>query len=933
MSTAIQTEPNLSEVQFEHTPNFAHVLEQLQVTLLVSTYQAGKLLVIGSHAGKLSFAFHGFDQVMGIAVSKDCLAIGTRRQIYFLNPAHQFAPRIEPAGSHDRCWLTRSSFVTGSIHGHDLAWGDEGLWVVNTLFSCLCTLNSEHNFVPRWRPPFISQLIDQDRCHLNGLAMEAGRPRYVTVLAESDAPAGWRPTKTTSGAILDVPTGEVVARGLCMPHSPRLHDGQLLVLDSGKGHLSQVDRQDGRIEPIASLPGYARGLACHAGFAFIGLSKIRETNIFGGLPIGEHADQLKCGIGVVELATGRTVATLQFHSGVEEIFAVEVIPGTLNPKLCGPTLDEPTDKEIWIVPSESNSPVSSIDPLNPTSPPNPLLLPNAPTRPNATGDAASLMREGVSDHELGNLDAAMRCFHLASQKKPSPELLTQLGNLYQDMNDPDASEACYNRALAIQPDFAPTQQNLGVLCLAKNQPHRALHHFELAQKSRPQAMNLVLGANLLPVIYDSVEQLRTWRERLTHRVRDLVDAGVVVDTTDTTIPTSFYFAYQGENDREVMQDLSKVYRGIECCEPAKASGHQPTGKRIRVGFLSSYFCNHTIGRLNLGRVQHLSRDDFEVTVVALRSHNDRCSAAFKQAADRYVEVPRQPAKARQMIADLGLDVLVFADVGMDSLTQTLCYSRMAPIQAVTWGHPDTTGSPMMDFFISSQLAEPEDADTHYSEQLVKLSNLGICYERPELVGPRRTRQQFGLDPNRRVYLCPQTLFKFHPEFDQVLGQILEADPQGHLVVIESGTASWNDALRQRWLRTLPDASRRVRFLPSLPRADFLHLLAMADVMLDPFPFCGGNTTYEALAVGTPVVTLPGRYLRGRLTSAMYQLMGITTPIASTADEYVKLAVRLATDQDFGRDVRRSIVETRDVLFDVSSNALSFEEMLRTWCGR
>ena len=933
MTTVIQNEPKLNEVQFEHTQNFAHVLEQLQVTLLVSTYQAGKLLVIGSHAGKLTFAFHGFDQVMGVAVSKDRLAIGTRRQIYFLNSAHQIASKIEPAGSHDRCWLTRSSFVTGSIHGHDLAWGEEGLWVVNTLFSCLCTLNSEHNFVPRWRPQFISQLIDQDRCHLNGLAMEAGQPRYVTVLAESDKPAGWRPTKTKSGAILDITTSEVVTRGLCMPHSPRLHDGRLWVLDSGKGHLSQVDRQDGRVEAVASLPGYARGLACHAGFAFIGLSKIRETNIFGGLPIGEHPDQLKCGVGIVELATGRTVATLQFHSGVEEIFAVEVIPNTLNPKLVGPSLDEPSDKEIWIVPSESHSPVSSIVPLNSASLPNPLLQSNSSGLQNDTTDAASLMREGVAAHEQGNLEAAMQCFRLASQKNPSAELLTQLGNLYQDLNDPDASEQFYNRALAIQPDFAPTQQNLGVLWLAKNQPHRALHHFELAQKSRPQAMNLVLGANVLPVIYDSVEQVRTWRDRLTHRIRDLVDAGVVIDTTDTTIPTSFYFAYQGENDREVMQALAKVYRGIECCESAKASGYQPTSKRIRVGFLSSYFCNHTIGRLNLGRVQQLSRDDFEVTVVALRSHKDRCSTDFKQAADRYVEIPRQPARARQMIADLGLDVLVFADVGMDSLTQTLCYSRMAPIQAVTWGHPDTTGSPMMDYFISSGAAEIEGADTHYSEQLVRLGNLGICYERPELAGPSRSREQLGLDPNRRVYLCPQTLFKFHPEFDQVLSAILQADPQGDLVVIASGTASWNEALRQRWLRTLPDAAQRVRFLPSLPRADFLHLLATADVMLDPFPFCGGNTTYEALGVGTPVVTLPGRFLRGRLTSAMYQLMGITTPVVSSPEEYVQLAVRLATDRDFGREVRRSIVETRDVLFDFSSNALSFEEMLRTWCGR
>ena len=183
--------------------------------------------------------------------------------------------------------------------------------------------------------------------------MQAGQPRFVTVLAESDEPTGWRPTKTTSGAIIDVNSNEVLTRGLCMPHSPRIYDGRLFVLDSGKGHLSHVNQQDGHVDAVAALPGYTRGLACHNGFAFIGLSKIRESNIFGGLPIGEYADQLRCGIGVVELATGRTVATLQFHSGVEEIFAVEVIPGTRNPKLCGPTLEEPTDKEIWIVPSES----------------------------------------------------------------------------------------------------------------------------------------------------------------------------------------------------------------------------------------------------------------------------------------------------------------------------------------------------------------------------------------------------------------------------------------------------------------------------------------------------------------------------------------------------------------------------------------------------
>ena len=255
MSAAADVKPALSEVRFEHTPNFAHVLEQLQVSLVVSTYQAGRLVAIGSNADNLLITFHAFDQAMGIAVSQDRIAIGSRRQIVFLNPAHEFAQRMEPFGSHDRCWLARSSFITGSIHGHDLAWGDEGLWVVNTLFSCLCTLNTDHNFVPRWKPPFISQLIDQDRCHMNGMAMQDGRPRYVTVLAESDEPAGWRPTKINSGAILDVPSGEAITRGLCMPHSPRVYNDQLWVLNSGHGHLSRVDRENGTVESVASLPG------------------------------------------------------------------------------------------------------------------------------------------------------------------------------------------------------------------------------------------------------------------------------------------------------------------------------------------------------------------------------------------------------------------------------------------------------------------------------------------------------------------------------------------------------------------------------------------------------------------------------------------------------------------------------------------------------
>ena len=915
-SSANQT--SMREVRFEHSPQFPAILERLRVSVLVSTYQSGKLLVIGCDAGRLNFAFHDFDQVMGVAVGPDQLAVGTRRQVYFLSAAHECADRIKASTPHDQCWIARTSVVTGSIHGHDLAWGHEGLWVVNTLFSSLCTLSSQYNFVPRWQPPFITQLIDQDRCHLNGLAMENGVPRFVTVLGETNEPAGWRTNKASGGAIIDVPSGETVARGLCMPHSPRVHNGRLWFCNSGIGNLSQVDRQSGHVEAVAALPGYTRGLAVHDGFAFVGLSKIRETNIFGGLPISEYKDELKCGVGVVELATGRTVATLQFHSGVEEIFAVEVIAAARHPRLVGPNLTEAEEGEVWTVPARLT----------------PIAFEAQPALTANPVDGLALARQGLHAHEQGALQEALRCYRQAIEAgQPTAELLSQLGNLHQDLDDPSAAMACYLQAAQLQPDHAPTQQNLGVLCSTQNQPQQALHHFQLAQQARPNPMNFVLAANVLPIIYESLDQLGYWRGRLVSRLHELVETGVKIGTTDHVIPTSFFFAYQGENDRPLMQNLAEIYTGVECCSAAVDGLHQPVGKRIRVGFVSSYFCNHTIGRLNLGVIQNLSRADIEVTIISLRSHQDSQSQLYRQAADHFVSIPRNPSAARRAIAELGLDVLIFTDIGMDCLTQTLCYSRMAPIQAVTWGHPDTTGSPAIDYFISSDLAEPTDADSHYSERLVRLPTLGVHYPRPQLDQPARGKAYFGLDPNRRVYLCPQTLFKFHPAFDDVLRRILESDSQGDLVVIESRNASWGNALRARWRLSFPDADRRVRFVPSQTRNDFLHLLSAADIMLDPFPFCGGNTTYEALAMATPVVTMPGKFLRGRLTYAMYQRMQMTELVAESVDAYVERSLRIATDDRYRNEIRKAIGETSGILYENRQDVTAYEQMLKRWCGR
>lgn len=344
------TDDHRIPVSYQYTPVLAEILQHLNVSLMLSTYQAGKVLVIGVLDQQLQISFLDFDQPMGIAVAPDRIAIGSKSEIQFLKANHPAAATVAPQDTFDACFVAHTSRHTGRIMGHDLAWGNQGLWIVNTLFSCLCTLDETHSFVPRWKPSFISGLADEDRCHLNGLAMERGVPRYVSALAETDTAAGWRPNKANSGCLIDVQSGEVLTRGLAMPHSPRVKDGQLWVLDSGNGRLAKVDRQTGAVEPVESVPGYTRGLAFHGQFAFVGLSRIRETNVFGGLPIAERRDELCCGVAVVDLNRGRSVAKFQFLGGVEEIFAVDVIANRRNPVFGGSASDR-DQKEIWIVPA------------------------------------------------------------------------------------------------------------------------------------------------------------------------------------------------------------------------------------------------------------------------------------------------------------------------------------------------------------------------------------------------------------------------------------------------------------------------------------------------------------------------------------------------------------------------------------------------------
>ena len=328
-----------------HTSNFSAILQELGVSVLVTTYQAGKLVMLRPDGDRLNTHFRGFSKPMGLAVDGDRLAIGTSVEIWEYHNAPAVAKMLEPAGTHDACFLPRSSVCTGDIQIHEMAWatarsGESGiktqqepeLWFVNTRFSCLCTRSNIHSFAPRWKPSFISALAPEDRCHLNGLCVVEGRPAFVTALGTTDTPGGWRSNKKSGGVLMEVSSGEVIASGLSMPHSPRWYDGRLWVLESGSGGFGWIDPATGKYEAVTELPGFTRGLDFCGPLAFIGLSQVRESAVFSGIAIAERPlAERCCGVWVVNIQTGKTIAHVKFEDALQEIFAVQVLPGVRHP--------------------------------------------------------------------------------------------------------------------------------------------------------------------------------------------------------------------------------------------------------------------------------------------------------------------------------------------------------------------------------------------------------------------------------------------------------------------------------------------------------------------------------------------------------------------------------------------------------------------------
>lgn len=317
-------------------------LEEVDLSLALTTYQAGKLFLVGRQAGgRIALFERTFNRCMGLCAAPDALWMSTLYQLW------RFADALDGGEheGHDRLYIPQVAYTTGDLDVHDVGVLASGAPVfVNTLFSCLATVSESHSFAPLWQPPFISRLAAEDRCHLNGLAMDGGRPAYVSAVACSDVADGWRDHRRSGGVVIDVGSGELVARGLSMPHSPRLHRGELWLLEAGSGHLGVVDRARGTFERRIFVPGYARGLAFVGRYAVVGVSALRHNRTFADLELGEalqrRGAEARCAVLILDLDRGDIVHWLRFDGAIQELYDVAVLAGVRRPMALGLRSDE-----------------------------------------------------------------------------------------------------------------------------------------------------------------------------------------------------------------------------------------------------------------------------------------------------------------------------------------------------------------------------------------------------------------------------------------------------------------------------------------------------------------------------------------------------------------------------------------------------------------
>jgi predicted O-linked N-acetylglucosamine transferase (SPINDLY family) len=453
---------------------------------------------------------------------------------------------------------------------------------------------------------------------------------------------------------------------------------------------------------------------------------------------------------------------------------------------------------------------------------------------------------------------------------------------------------------------------------------------------------------LMPIVYTTQADIMLYRSNYEKRLDNILSN---LDLTTNNqqqeawksigLRTNFYLQYQAENDLELQKKYGElVYKIASVNFPNWVKNlTMPTGK-IRLGYISAHLRHHTVAKLFQGWLQWRNREQFEIYCYGIDINNtcDNFTREYQEQSDYFYQFDNlvNMEKIAQNILDNQLHILVYLDIGMDARTTQLAGLRLAPVQCVTWGHPITSGLPTIDYFISSELMEPTEGDNHYSEKLIRLSNLGIAYAKPSLPPQRKTRLEMGLAEDKIIYLNCQSLFKYLPENDDIFPRIARQVPHSHFIFIchrsEFVTHCFQSRLSQAFNRYGLNWQNYGVMMPQLEQNDYFQLNLLADIYLDNLSWSGGNTTLEAIACQLPVVTCPGEFMRGRHSYAILKKLGITETIATDKNHYIEIAIRLGLDNQWRQTIKDYTKMNIDTVFNDRTSVESLERFYQSVVG-
>jgi protein O-GlcNAc transferase len=513
----------------------------------------------------------------------------------------------------------------------------------------------------------------------------------------------------------------------------------------------------------------------------------------------------------------------------------------------------------------------------------------------------------------------------------------------------DEALACLEQARAAAPDTADAHYLLGTWNYEYGRRNQALAHFERALALKPNygEVELALCIGQLPILYMDDAEIDACRaayaERLAALCQRVEQSGRYRDFTQAVGSIQpFLLAYQGRNNRSLQARYGSLMCRImrESYPPVPIAVPPGPGERVRVGFVSSFYrSNHSVWKIPIkGWLEQLDPSEFQVLCYHTGSSQDAAITRAAAVCDRVVQGPMSMDRWRQIISSDAPHVLIYPEVGMERVTAQLAAQRLAPVQCIGGGHPDTSGFPTLDYYLSSDLMEPLDAQEHYTERLVRLSNLSVYYEplgipTSSLARSDSARAQLGLRATATVYWCCQSLYKYLPQFDQVFPRIAREVGDCQFAFIEYQISHCvTELFRQRLDRAfLSFGLKADEYCVVLARQDqqgFLAAAAQSDIFLDSIGWNGNNSTLESLSSDLPIVTLTGPLMRGRHSTAILAMMGVTETIAATVDDYISIAVRLALDVQWRTAVRRRVAESKHRVYRDRSCVVALGEFLK-----